>query len=237
MWHCFQLTTGCGAAACDNEHCASSGRIVPKLNSEEAAARALISMRKRHRLCCQPTAVDCASIADEKVDEVTICVETVDDDAVDKLKKQCGMFRLFTVIICLFRICNNTRSNNAFSRCMSFDERLDIDACLARQRIQQHHRIATIVSQLGQQSMFGNCSSMLRITIHRRRWTLFLSTGCIQRAVECLCDDTVRYQVSIDVRNGTVDDCWCVGGADGVADIGRFGFSIFNVWSCMSAVC
>ncbi|EFO20031.1 hypothetical protein LOAG_08458 [Loa loa] len=45
-----QLLVGCGRLYCSNENCASSGKL-PKLTSNEAAARAIICLRDRARLC------------------------------------------------------------------------------------------------------------------------------------------------------------------------------------------
>ncbi|MCP9258111.1 Ubiquitin protein ligase E3A [Dirofilaria immitis] len=45
-----QLLVGCGRLYCSNENCASSGKL-PKLTSNEAAARAIICLRDKARLC------------------------------------------------------------------------------------------------------------------------------------------------------------------------------------------
>ncbi|VDK88598.1 unnamed protein product, partial [Litomosoides sigmodontis] len=46
----LQLLVGCGRLYCANENCASSGKL-PKLTSNEAAARAIICLRDKARLC------------------------------------------------------------------------------------------------------------------------------------------------------------------------------------------
>ncbi|VDM92579.1 unnamed protein product [Onchocerca ochengi] len=45
-----QLLVGCGRLYCSNENCAASGKL-PKLTSNEAAARAIICLRDKARLC------------------------------------------------------------------------------------------------------------------------------------------------------------------------------------------
>ncbi|VDM10033.1 unnamed protein product [Wuchereria bancrofti] len=45
-----QLLVGCGRLYCSNENCASSGKL-PKLTSNEAAAKAIICLRDKARLC------------------------------------------------------------------------------------------------------------------------------------------------------------------------------------------
>lgn len=45
-----QVLNGCGDKDCKNENCASSG-CAPKLDSNEAAAKALTLLRSQARLC------------------------------------------------------------------------------------------------------------------------------------------------------------------------------------------
>ncbi|KFM64897.1 Ubiquitin-protein ligase E3A, partial [Stegodyphus mimosarum] len=49
----FQLTDGCGNQACENENCASCQKA-PKLEPDEAAARAIELFKSKAKLCVPP---------------------------------------------------------------------------------------------------------------------------------------------------------------------------------------
>ncbi|KAK2715685.1 ubiquitin-protein ligase E3A-like [Artemia franciscana] len=46
----YQLTVGCGNIQCENEHCASSGKV-PKLSANQAAAQGLVLFTRKAKLC------------------------------------------------------------------------------------------------------------------------------------------------------------------------------------------
>uniref|UniRef100_A0A915Q1Q2 HECT-type E3 ubiquitin transferase n=1 Tax=Setaria digitata TaxID=48799 RepID=A0A915Q1Q2_9BILA len=74
-----QLLVGCGRLCCSNENCASSGKL-PKLTSNEAAARAIICLRDKAQLC-EPLP--------EFLMEATEQQESLNEETVKKLLEEC----------------------------------------------------------------------------------------------------------------------------------------------------
>uniref|UniRef100_A0A914ULP6 HECT-type E3 ubiquitin transferase n=1 Tax=Plectus sambesii TaxID=2011161 RepID=A0A914ULP6_9BILA len=78
-----QLLKGCGQVACENEHCASSGKV-PKMTSDEAAARALNYLRMRVPLCQPQSTQKCDSDLCLKTDgcERSAIVDKIDHQSI-----------------------------------------------------------------------------------------------------------------------------------------------------------
>ncbi|KAL4002772.1 HECT-domain (ubiquitin-transferase) family protein [Acanthocheilonema viteae] len=75
-----QLLVGCGRSYCSNENCASSGKL-PKLTSNEAAARAIICLRDKAQLC-EP-------LPEFLTMETTDPQESLNEETVKKLLEKC----------------------------------------------------------------------------------------------------------------------------------------------------